>query len=228
MSLKDASHAGGPAKKVRALGLRCRLSPRLAPPAQSGQQMRRVRQRTVEPVFGGLLLRYCLRRIGTKGRAAAHKAMLRSAIAYNLKKLLKRQPKRVVSSALRGALQGPGQAVGAFAGFGARQAKGGGQHVESGVPLQVVRNEYKPLFGASQHPLRPPPRRRWRGCCSKKRASASCRQPVTNGPNKAQNASKSRPVNARIGRLSVIAFTSSMPNNAIWEQLFYILNQAHV
>lgn len=65
-----------------------------------GQRMRRVRQRTVEPVFGNLLQHYGLRRVGTEGRAAAHKTMLLSAIAYNLKKLLKHQPKRVVSLAL--------------------------------------------------------------------------------------------------------------------------------
>lgn len=65
-----------------------------------GQYMRRVRQRTVEPVFGNLLQHYGLRRVGTKGRTAAHKVMLLSAIAYNLKKLLKHQPKRVVSLAL--------------------------------------------------------------------------------------------------------------------------------
>jgi transposase len=65
-----------------------------------GQRMRRVRQRTVEPVFGNLLQHYGLRRVSTKGRAAAHKTMLLSAIAYNLKKLLKHQPKRVVSLAL--------------------------------------------------------------------------------------------------------------------------------
>ncbi|WP_223650667.1 transposase [Hymenobacter psoromatis] len=61
--------------------------------SRAGQQMRRVRQRTVEPVFGSLLHHYGLRRVGTKGRAAAHKAMLLSAIAYNLKKLLKYQSK---------------------------------------------------------------------------------------------------------------------------------------
>jgi transposase len=65
-----------------------------------GQRMRRVRQRTVEPVFGNLLQHYGLRRVGTKGRASAHKTMLLSAIACNLKKLLKHQPKRVVSIAL--------------------------------------------------------------------------------------------------------------------------------
>ena len=65
-----------------------------------GQHMHRVRQRTVEPVFGNLLQHYSLRRVGTKGKAAAHKSMLLSAIAYNLKKLLQHQPKRVVSRAL--------------------------------------------------------------------------------------------------------------------------------
>jgi hypothetical protein len=65
-----------------------------------GQQMRWVRQRTVEPVFGSLLHHYRLRRVGTKGRTAAHKAMLLSAIAYNLKKLLKYQSKQTASVAI--------------------------------------------------------------------------------------------------------------------------------
>jgi hypothetical protein len=68
--------------------------------SRQGQRMRRVRQRTVEPVFGNLLQHYGLRRVGTKGRAAAHKAMLLSAVAYNLKKLLKHQPKQFISLAL--------------------------------------------------------------------------------------------------------------------------------
>jgi hypothetical protein len=68
--------------------------------SEQGQRMRRVRQRTVEPVFGNLLQHYGLRRVGTKGRAAAHKTMLLSALAYNLKKLLKHSPKRVMSLAL--------------------------------------------------------------------------------------------------------------------------------
>lgn len=62
--------------------------------------MRRVRQRTVEPVFGSLLQHYGLRRVNTRGRAAAHKAMLISAIAYNLQKLLRQQPTRIASLAL--------------------------------------------------------------------------------------------------------------------------------
>lgn len=67
---------------------------------RQGQHMRRVRQRTVEPVFGSLLQHYGLRRVNTKGQAAAHKAMLLSAIAYNLKKLLKHRAKRVLSVAI--------------------------------------------------------------------------------------------------------------------------------
>jgi hypothetical protein len=65
-----------------------------------GQWMRRVRQRTVEPVFGNLFQHYGLRRVGTKGRTAAHKTMVLSAISHDLKKLLKHQPKRAISLAV--------------------------------------------------------------------------------------------------------------------------------
>jgi transposase len=75
--------------------------------SRAGRRMRRVRQRTVEPVLGSLLHQYGLRRVGTKGRAAAHKAMLISAIAYNLKKLLRHQPKQTTRVAL--ALYPPSQ-----------------------------------------------------------------------------------------------------------------------
>ena len=68
--------------------------------SRAGQRRRRVRQGTVEPVFGNLLHHYGLRRVNTKGQAAAHKTMLLSAVAYNLKKLLKYQLKRVRSMAL--------------------------------------------------------------------------------------------------------------------------------
>ncbi|GAB3634429.1 hypothetical protein GCM10027422_00190 [Hymenobacter arcticus] len=67
---------------------------------RAGKRMRRVRQRTVEPVFGSLLQHYGLQRVGTKGRAVTHKAMLLSAIAYNLKKLLKHQPKQTARVAI--------------------------------------------------------------------------------------------------------------------------------
>jgi hypothetical protein len=56
--------------------------------------MRGLRQRTIEPVFGSLLQHYGLRRVNTRGRSSAHKTMLLTAIAFNLKKLLKHQPKQ--------------------------------------------------------------------------------------------------------------------------------------
>jgi transposase len=68
--------------------------------SRAGRRRRRMRQGTVEPVFGNLLHHYGLRRVNTKGQAAAHKAMVLSAIAYNLKKLLKYRPTRVRSVAL--------------------------------------------------------------------------------------------------------------------------------
>jgi len=68
--------------------------------SRAGQRRRHVRQGTVEPVFGNLLHHYGLRRVNTKGQAAAQKAMVLSAVAYNLKKLLKHQSTRVRSVAL--------------------------------------------------------------------------------------------------------------------------------
>jgi hypothetical protein len=68
----------------------------------------------VEPVFSNLLHHYGLRRVNTKGHAAAHKAMLLSAVAYNLKKLLKYRPKRVVSVALACQADQPQRAQGLF------------------------------------------------------------------------------------------------------------------
>lgn len=59
-----------------------------------GQRLRRVRQRTVEPVLGNLLHHYGLRRLNVRGLAGAHKTMLLTAVAYNLKKLLARRPLR--------------------------------------------------------------------------------------------------------------------------------------
>ncbi|MGI4737579.1 MAG: transposase [Janthinobacterium lividum] len=68
--------------------------------SRQGQHMRRVRQSTVEPALGQLLPHDGLRRIGTKGQAAAHKTMRLAAAAYNLKKLLKHRPKQPRSRAL--------------------------------------------------------------------------------------------------------------------------------
>jgi transposase len=67
---------------------------------RQGQHMRRVRQRTVEPVFGNLLHHYGLRRINVRGQAGAHKSMLLAAIAYNLKKLLRYRPQRLLRLAI--------------------------------------------------------------------------------------------------------------------------------
>lgn len=58
------------------------------------QYLRRVRQRTIEPVFGTLLHHYGLRRLNPRGLASAHKTMLLTALAYNLKKLLTHRPRR--------------------------------------------------------------------------------------------------------------------------------------
>jgi hypothetical protein len=62
--------------------------------------MRRLRQRTIEPVFGSLLQHDGLRRVNMRGRGSAHKTRLLTAIAYNLKKLPKHQPKRQMSLAM--------------------------------------------------------------------------------------------------------------------------------
>jgi hypothetical protein len=62
--------------------------------------MRRLRQRTIEPVFGSLLQHYCLWRVNTRGRSSAHKTMLLSSITFNLKKLLKHQPKQTLRLAI--------------------------------------------------------------------------------------------------------------------------------
>jgi transposase len=68
--------------------------------SRQGQRMRRLRQRTIEPVFGSLLQHYGLRRVHTRGRGSAHKTMLLTAIAFHLKKLLKHQPQRKASLAV--------------------------------------------------------------------------------------------------------------------------------
>jgi hypothetical protein len=51
--------------------------------------MHRLRQRTVEAVFGSLLQHYGLLRVNTRGHSSAYKIILLTAIAFNFKKLLK-------------------------------------------------------------------------------------------------------------------------------------------
>ena len=60
--------------------------------SRRGQRMRRVRQSTVEPVFGNLLHHDGLRRMNVRGQAGACKTMRLTAVTYNLKKLLKYRP----------------------------------------------------------------------------------------------------------------------------------------
>jgi len=64
-----------------------------------GRYMKSKRQSTVEPVFGTLTQFMGLRKINTIGLAQANKVMHLSAIAYNLKKYLKFDRKRVKSGA---------------------------------------------------------------------------------------------------------------------------------
>jgi transposase len=53
------------------------------------KRMMKLRQGTVEPVFGNLINYYGLRKINTIGIQGAHKSMLMSAIAFNLRKLIR-------------------------------------------------------------------------------------------------------------------------------------------
>jgi hypothetical protein len=68
--------------------------------SQARQHMRQRRQATIEPVFGSLLQHYGLRRVNTRGRSSAHKTMLLTAIAFNLKKLLKHKPQQLVQQVI--------------------------------------------------------------------------------------------------------------------------------
>ena len=67
--------------------------------SKQGRYMKGKRQSTVEPVFGTLTQFMGLRKINTIGLRQANKVMHLSAIAYNLKKYLKFDQKRVKSGA---------------------------------------------------------------------------------------------------------------------------------
>ncbi|MFN8343490.1 MAG: transposase [Spirosomataceae bacterium] len=54
-----------------------------------GERMKRIRQRTVEPVLGSLVEYYGLRKVNVRGKTGAHKVMLMAAGAFNLKKYMK-------------------------------------------------------------------------------------------------------------------------------------------
>ncbi len=67
---------------------------------RKGKRMKRLRQSTVEPVFGSLIHYYGLRKIGVRGKVGASKVMLMAATAFNLKKYLKFKPLEVISQVI--------------------------------------------------------------------------------------------------------------------------------
>jgi transposase len=62
------------------------------------KRMKKIRQSTVEPVLGTLINYLSMRRVNTRGIEQANKCMLMAAVAYNLKKLLNWQSKKVQAS----------------------------------------------------------------------------------------------------------------------------------
>ena len=74
-------------------GLYDRMHHRLQ--TQKAKRMRKMRSSTVEPVLGTLVNFLGMRRVNTKGIGQANKCMLMAAVAYNLKKLLKWQGRKI-------------------------------------------------------------------------------------------------------------------------------------
>ena len=68
--------------------------------SRKGKWMRRIRQSTVEPVFGTLIHYYGMSKVGVRGKAGAHKVMLMAAIAFNLRKYMKFEPIKVKTMAI--------------------------------------------------------------------------------------------------------------------------------
>ncbi|PWK77872.1 transposase [Mucilaginibacter oryzae] len=57
--------------------------------------LKKLRQSTVEPVIGTLVNYNGIKRVNTKGLQAANKCLTMSAVAYNLKKMLKHKPRLI-------------------------------------------------------------------------------------------------------------------------------------
>lgn len=68
--------------------------------AVNRQKIKRLRSSTVEPVLGTLVNYLAMRRVNTRGIKQANKCIIMSAIAYNLKKLLKWQQRKVETAVL--------------------------------------------------------------------------------------------------------------------------------
>jgi transposase len=62
------------------------------------KRMKKIRQSTVEPVLGTLINYLSMRRVNTRGIKQANKCIMMAAVAYNLKKLLNWQSKKVQTS----------------------------------------------------------------------------------------------------------------------------------
>ncbi len=67
--------------------------------------MKKLRQSTVEPVFGSLVYHYGLKRINVIGKAGAHKVMLMAATCFNLAKYLKSIKRKTLKSEAMEALK---------------------------------------------------------------------------------------------------------------------------
>ena len=66
----------------------------------NGEKIRQLRSSTVEPVLGTLVNFLAMRRVNTRGIKQAAKCILMSAIAYNLKKLLKWEQRKINTTVL--------------------------------------------------------------------------------------------------------------------------------
>jgi len=60
-----------------------------------GQRMKKLRQSTVEPVIGTLVTYLGMRKVNTKGIEQVNKCMMMSAVAYNLKKMMKWRNRKI-------------------------------------------------------------------------------------------------------------------------------------
>jgi Transposase DDE domain len=64
------------------------------------EKIRQLRSSTVEPVLGPLVNFLAMRRVNTRGIQQAAKCILMSAIAYNLKKLLKWDQRKIKTAVM--------------------------------------------------------------------------------------------------------------------------------
>jgi hypothetical protein len=64
--------------------------------------MKKIRQSTIEPVFGSLICHYGMRQIGVKRKPGAHKVMLMASTAFNIKKYMKFISKKSSSQIMKG------------------------------------------------------------------------------------------------------------------------------